>query len=94
MALPVPDGGRAGQVAGLAPGGKPLVLSGEAASLRYQSNGGCDSRWNRDGVFMGHLPYTSYRHQMVLKLEKLLTAYFAAALSASFIAAEKRTLAF
>ena len=44
LALFVPDSGRAGQADGLAPGGEPLVLSGEATGLKYQSNGGGDSQ--------------------------------------------------
>ena len=39
MALPIPDVGRAGQAAGLAPGSKPLVLSGDKSPLKYQSDG-------------------------------------------------------
>ena len=39
-----------------------------------------------DGVFKGRAPHTSM-NQMNLKFEKLLTAAFAAALGASFVAA-------
>ena len=47
---PVPDCGRAGQAAGLAPGSEAVVLLGEATGLKYQSDGGCSSAANAEIV--------------------------------------------
>ena len=47
LALRVSDCRGAGQSDGLAPGREPVVLFGQAAALKLQSNGGDDSKLNR-----------------------------------------------
>ena len=47
LALLVPDGGRAGQAAGLAPRGEHLVLLGEEVHQINPSDGGGDSQLER-----------------------------------------------